>query len=302
MRIRLDIAESLITENHAQLYLHALECMRKAINSPYERVIQDRDTGGWINCEGQFVLPADQSMYTMPHQLPPDLDKYGDMVRVLRYRPNLKYTTKPDVLEYIPNDKYTWKFVKSTMRSYCPDKVGGSRLWNDQYIRENVLNAKVVYSIHDHCPGVPVDLEHECELMKLNSFVHNEIRYLPQQPEDKYPPYNLEGTVTHMVERGILSNSRVPTIVAFLKELLTIRKGFENKEEDWPFEVGRYILSLHVQRLRTMEKVLTSRVEQITKQLAEQALAQNDGQDGAPNGNVQEEIRHDNTVVDGGNQ
>ena len=146
---------------------------------------------------------------------------------------------------------------------------------------------------------MPVDLEHECELMKLNSFVHDEIRYLPQQSEDKYPPYNLEGTVTHMVEKGILSNSLVKTIVDFLKELSTIRKGFEDKEEEWPFEIGRYMLSLHVQRLRTIEKVFTQRVEQITKQLAEQALAQNDGQDGAPNGNVQEEIRHDNEVVDG---
>ncbi len=128
MKTRLDIPESLITENHAQIYIHVLECMRKAIHSPFERVIQDRDTGGWINCEGQFLAPADQSMHSMPHSLPPDLEKYGDMVRVLRYRPNLKYTTKPDVLQYIPNNKYTWKFVKSTMRSYCPDRVGGSRL------------------------------------------------------------------------------------------------------------------------------------------------------------------------------
>ncbi len=51
-----------------------------------------------------------------------------------------------------------------------------------------------------------------------------------------------------------------------------------------------------------MEKVLTARVEQITKELAEQALAQNDGQDGAPNGNVQAKIRHDIEVVDGGPQ
>ncbi len=42
----------------------------------------------------------------------------------------------------------------------------------------------------------------------------------------------------------------------------------------------------------------------MTKQAAEQAaaelaLAQRDGQGGAPNGNVQEEIRHDNRVGDG---
>ena len=191
--------------------------MRRAINSPYERVIQDRDTGGWINCEGQFVLPDETHLYCMPHKLPPDLDKYGDMVRVLRYRPQIKYTIRPDVLEYIPNDKYTWKFVKHTMRSYCPDKVGSSRLWNDQYIRDIALNTKVAYSLHDYVPGMPIDLEQECELLKLHPFVHNEIKYLPQLPEDKHPPWDLEGTVTFMVERGILSNSSINTIEAFLK-------------------------------------------------------------------------------------
>jgi hypothetical protein len=115
------------------------KCIRKAIQSPYERVIQDRDTGGWINCEGGFAHPDDLGMYTMPHRLPPELDRYGDLIRVLRYRPTVqtRFGPKPDVLEYIPNDKYSWKFVKSTMRSYCPDKVGGSRLWNDHYVRDH---------------------------------------------------------------------------------------------------------------------------------------------------------------------
>jgi hypothetical protein len=146
---------------------------------------------------------------------------------------------------------------------------------------------------------MPIDLEQECELLKLHPFVHNEIKYLPQLPEDKYPPWDLEGTVSFMVERGILSNSSITTIEAYIKELAKTRKGVEDKQEDWPFEIGIYMLSLHVQRLRTIEKVLTARVEQVTKQLAEQALAQNDGQNGAPNGNVQAEIRHDNEVVDG---
>jgi hypothetical protein len=146
---------------------------------------------------------------------------------------------------------------------------------------------------------MPIDLEQECELLKLHPFVHNEIKHLPQLPEDKYPPWDLEGTVAFMVERGILRDSSITTIEAFIKELATTRKRVEDKQEDWPFEIGIYILSLHVQRLRTIEKVLTARVEQVTKQLAEQALAQNDGRNGAPNGNVQAEIRHDNVVVDG---
>ena len=169
-------------------------------------------------------------------------------------------------------------------------------------ILSDVLNAKVVYSVHDYCPGMPVDLEQECENMNLHSFVHNEIAYFPQGPKDKHPLWNPEGTVNNMVQKGILKENQVHTIGNFLKELVPIRKGFEDQDEEWPFEIGRYILSLHVQRLRTIGTVLTQRVEQITKQLAEQALAHNDGQDDAPNGNVQEEIRHDNEVVDGGAQ
>ncbi len=113
--------------------------------------------------------------------------------------------------------------------------------------------------------------------------------------------------MNNMVQKGILRDNQVQTIESFLKELVKIRKGYEDQEEDWPFEIGRYILSLHVQRLRNIDKLLTQRIEQITKQLAEQvaaeqALAQSDGQGGAPNGNVQEQHRHDNGVGDGGNQ
>ena len=60
---------------------------------------------------------------------------------------------------------------------------------------------------------------------------------------------------------------------------------------------------MHIQRLKNIDRILTLRVEQITKQAAEQAaaeqaLAQSDGQDNAPNGNVQEQYRHDNGVGD----
>jgi hypothetical protein len=73
---RLDLPETLITDEHQKAYLHALECIRLVIQSPYERVFQDRDTGGWINCEEKFVLPHDQHLYTMPHPLPHELDRY----------------------------------------------------------------------------------------------------------------------------------------------------------------------------------------------------------------------------------
>ena len=69
--------------------------------------------------------------------------------------------------------------------------------------------------------------------------------------------------MSFMVERGILSNGSNTTIEAYIKELAKTRKRVEDKQEDWPFEIGIYILSLHVQRLRTIEKVLTARVHTI---------------------------------------
>jgi hypothetical protein len=72
--------------------------------------------------------------------------------------------------------------------------------------------------------------------------------------------------------------------------------------ENWSFEIGRYIISLHDQRLPLIARALYLYIEKVTKQLAEQALAlaQSGGQDGAPNGNAQEQFRLDNGR-DGGN-
>ncbi len=66
--------------------------------------------------------------------------------------------------------------------------------------------------------------------------------------------------------------------------------------ENWPFEIGRYIISLHDQRLHLIARALYLYIEKVTKQLAEQALAlaQSGGQDDAPNGNSPEQFRLDN--------
>ncbi len=73
--------------------------------------------------------------------------------------------------------------------------------------------------------------------------------------------------------------------------------------ENWPFEIGRYILSIHSQRLHILAKALYLYIEKVTKQLAEQALAlaQSGGQNGAPNGNAPEQFRLNNSR-DGGSQ
>ena len=189
------------------------------------------------------------------------------------------------------------------MRSYCPDKVGSSRIWNDQYVRHDVLNPRVLYSVHDHCPGMPIDLEAECEEMNLHAFAWNEIAFLPQGPKDKYPPIDPDGTITKMVQKMIIKDSEILTIEKYLNELKSIRDRYERQSENWPFEIGRYIISLHVQRLHLISKALNLYLEKVTKQLAEQALAlaQSGGQNGAPNGNTQEQFRLDDGR-DGGSQ
>jgi hypothetical protein len=305
LKSRLGLPETEITGKHQEVYLNALECIRLLIQSPYERVIQDRETAGWINCEGKFVLPHDQHLYTAPHRLPLDCARYGDLVRVLRLRPTVhtKYGPKPDVLEYIPNDLYTWSFVKNTMRSYCHDKVSGSRFWNDQYVRPDTVSAKTLYSLHDHCPGMPVDLDSECEEMNLHPFVWNELVNGPQGPKDKHPPIDPDGSVKAMIEKGIIEDGDITTIETFLKELKPIQHRYEMLTENWPFEIGRYVLSLHVQRLILIAKTLYLYVEKVTRKLAAQALAlaQSGGQNGAPNGHAPEQFRLDNSR-DGGSQ
>ena len=183
------------------------------------------------------------------------------------------------------------------MRSYCPDKVGGSRFWNDQYVRPDALNPKVLYSLHDHCPGMPIDLEAECEEMRLHPFTWNEIAYLPLGPKDKHPPIDPDGTITTMVKKGIIKDTEILTIEKYLNELKSIRDRYEKLTDNWPFEIGKYLISLHVQRLHVIGRALNLYLEKVIKQRAEQALAlaRSGGQDGAPNGNTQEQFRLDDS-------
>ncbi len=93
-----------------------------------------------------------------------------------------------------------------------------------------------------------------------------------------------------MVQRGILNDGEITTIERFLNELKSIQNRYETLMENWPFEIGRYIISIHNQWLHLLARALYLYVEKVTKQLAEQALAlaQSGGQNGAPNGNAPE--------------
>jgi hypothetical protein len=86
-----------------------------------------------------------------------------------------------------------------------------------------------------------------------------------------------------MVQRGILNDGEITTIERFLNEFKPIQKRYDMLMENWPFEIGRYILSIHGQRLHLLARALYLYVEKVTKQLTEQALAlaQSGGQNGA---------------------
>jgi hypothetical protein len=144
---------------------------------------------------------------------------------------------------------------------------------------------------------MPIDLETECEEMKLHPFVWNEIVNGPQGPKDKHPPIDPDGSVESMIQRGIITDGEITTIETFLNELKPIQHRYDMLIENWPFEIGRYVLSLHVQRLILLAKALHLYIEKVTKQLAAQALAlaQSGGQNGAPNGNAPEQFRLDNS-------
>ena len=119
----------------------------------------------------------------------------------------------------------------------------------------------------------------------------------PLGPKDKHPPIDPDGSVASMVQRGIIADGEITTIETFLNKLKPIQHRYDMLIENWPFEIGRYVLSIHVQRLIILAKALHLYIEKVTKQLALQALAlaQSGGQNGAPNGNAPEQFRLDNS-------
>jgi hypothetical protein len=61
----------------------------------------------------------------------------------------------------------------SKQEDYTGLKIKGGRFWDDQCVR--VVTTKILYFIHDYCPGLPVSLEQECKNMKLNPYRATEL-------------------------------------------------------------------------------------------------------------------------------
>ncbi len=172
--------EGTVSSSHREIYHHALECMRQAIQSPYDRLIQDRYTGGWLDCEGIFVpLPEERNKYPLWYYLPNESKQLGDFIKVLRSRP-CKPGAIPD-LGYLPNSTYSFAMVKTILKDSTNVKVKPSRFWNDLRVRG--VSGKILYTLHDYCPGMSMNLEQECKNMNLHPYLTTELVVFP--PNDK---------------------------------------------------------------------------------------------------------------------
>jgi hypothetical protein len=77
------ILESVVTDRQKEIYRHALKCMRQAIQSPLNRLIQNQHTGGWIDFEHNFVSANEINRYAYWCYFPDTSEKLGDFIRVI---------------------------------------------------------------------------------------------------------------------------------------------------------------------------------------------------------------------------
>ena len=291
------ILETVVTDEHRETYRHALECMRQALQSPLNRLIQDEKTGGWLDCEGYFAPAATVNRYANWYYYPDTcVDQLGDYIRVLRKRPVTRGSAD---LEYIPNDTYSFHMVKSLLKDCTDVKPKGSRFWDDQLVRP--VAGRVLYSIHDYCPGMPVNLEEECLKMHLPPFRPNEVVSLEPvmvQKKEVYHP-NITASIEKMVSLGILANNETSTVEAYINTLKPIVEKYNCLVDTWAFELPRMILKHHYERLDKIRRICSiyleqKREEDFDRRLASQAQARNGGQNIIPDGESQEQFRQDN--------
>jgi hypothetical protein len=284
----------IVTPAHREIYQHALECMRQAIQSPYDRLVQDRYTGGWLNCEGDFVpLPEERNKYPLWYYLPNESSKLGDFIQVLAKRP-CKPGATPD-LEYLPNSTYSFTMVKTILNDSTNVKVRTSRFWNELCVT-GVVAQKILYTLHDYCPGMPVNLEQECRNMNLHPYLSTELVFFPPNDKEKFP-IDAPASVSSMVSLGILKDTTDKSVEQFLTDLQTAIERFSHLDDTWPLALPRVFIASHLFRLNRMKYALRGYLESRTQTALDQALdntpARSGGQDGVPNGDSQEQSRQD---------
>ncbi len=74
-------------------------------------------------------------------------------------------------MEYLPNSTYSF-MVKAILKDSTNIKIKPSRFWNELSVRG--VSGKILYTLQDYCPGMPVDLEQECKNMNLHPYLTTE--------------------------------------------------------------------------------------------------------------------------------
>ena len=116
------------------------------------------------------------------------------------------------------------------------------------------------------------------------------------QKKEVYHP-NTTASIEKMVSLGILANNETSTVEAYINTLKPIVEKYNCLVDTWAFELPRMILKHHYERLDKIRRVCATYLEQKYEEALDtrlEALAQNGGQDGAPNGNPQEQFRQGN--------
>jgi hypothetical protein len=169
-----------------------------------------------------------------------------------------------------------------------------SRFWND--LRVQGVSGKILYTLHDYCPGMPVNLEQECKNMNLHPYLTTELVLFPPNDKEKFT-IDAPASVAKMVSLGILKDTSAKTIEQFLTDLQPTIERYNHLDDTWPFALPRLFISAHIFRLERMRYALRGYLESRAQTAIDQALdnapAQSGGQDGAPNGESQEQSRQD---------
>jgi hypothetical protein len=183
-------------------------------------------------------------------------------------------------------------------------KVKASRFWDDRLAR--APKGRIVYTLHDYCPGMPVNREQECNDLHLPPFLPIEIvTYKVAMPNAKARHLlHTRATIEKMVSLNIIAVDSVATVQEFENKLKPIMEG-RTQLLDRYVAVPRLFLELHWNRLETIKDVCSNYFEEVRTEILQAALAnpdtpaQSGGQNGVPNGEPQEQFRQDNSQ-DGG--
>jgi hypothetical protein len=202
-------------------------------------------------------------------------------------------------LEYVPNDLYSFQMVKTMLKDYTNVKVKGSRFWDDRLAR--APKGRILYTLHDYCPGMPVNLEQECKDLHLPPFLPLEcVTYkVTVNGKDRQLPHT-RATIAKMVSLEIISDDSVAAVQELEYKLKPIIEGYDFWIDTWPFELPRMFLEMHRNRLDTIRGVCSRYLEETRTENLQEALvnfeapAQSGGQNGVPNGEPQEQFRQDN--------